>query len=393
MEKKDEICLNLTNQDIKDILTCLSRDIRMPLNAIVGLVALAENNIGNDEKIRENLANISVSCKNLLSTVTGLIDLARFGSGEAMLQEENFNLQELACDIAKTTQELLLEKEQTFTPDMSLVVHKDVYGDAVRLKQLIMNIISTASELSPRMSHFDIEVREESFDKEHGLCLFIQVIDEKNNLPEDLMEEINDLKLNDFSSLNATSIMGGTLGLPVAMNVVHMMEGHIEVTSEFGKGTKYSAKFYLKPAKEASETQISDIQTLKKNKYRGKKILLAEDNDITREMICEILELTGVSVDAVEDGSLALDAFAKSKLFYYDLVFMDINMPNMDGLDTTAAIRSLQREDAHIVPIVAMTANAFPDDIKRSKECGMNEHMVKPIDFDELDAVLENWLS
>ena len=509
-----------------EFLSNMSHDIRTPMNAIIGMTAIAGANIENQDRVVDCLGKITQSSRHLLSLVNEVLDMSRIESGKIALMEEEFNLSELCDNLVSMTKAQTDIYQHTFDVHINRIEHEDVCGDSMRIQQLVMNILSNAVKYTPDGGKIDFTISEiPSSSAEIGCYQFIV---QDNGMG--MTEEFQKVLFEPFSradDMRTSKIQGTGLGMAIAKNFAQMMNGDIKVESTLGKGSKFTITIFLKlqnkkigaidelidlpvlvvdddqdccentvalleeigidgewvtsgeeavartveryerndnyfaiildwkmPGMDGIETTrqirkkvgkdvtiiilsaydyaeieqeareagvdefiakplfrsrltaalkniiegkpssaaknyLSDIANCD---YTGKRVLLVEDNDLNCEIAKEIIGMTGAEVITAENGKTAVDLFASKEKGYFDLIFMDIQMPVMNGYEATAAIRTLHVPDAKSIPIVAMTANAFAEDVQLAKSAGMNEHISKPLDMTRLRDALRKWL-
>ena len=404
-------------------LSNMSHDIRTPMNAIVGLTAIAGANIENQEKVVECLGKITKSSRHLLGLINEVLDMARIESGKMSLTEEDFNLPELVDNLITMTKTSIDEHHHSFEVHIDHIEHEAVCGDSLRIQQVFVNLMSNAIKYTPDGGHIIFSIREKPNGFSELGCYEFTIEDDGIGMTP----EFQKIMFDPFSRADdhrTTKVQGTGLGMAITRNIVHLMNGDIQVDSAPNKGTKITVTVYLK-LQESEKEQVDlpglvvdDDRTccegtvttcqqsiLEKNgenvrncfedfanaDYSGKRILLVEDNELNREIAIEIIGMTGAEIDVAENGKIAVDKIADAPENWYDLVFMDIQMPIMNGYEATAAIRSLSGARGH-VPIIAMTANAFAEDVQLAKNTGMNEHMAKPLDMHKLNEILKTWL-
>jgi signal transduction histidine kinase/ActR/RegA family two-component response regulator len=369
-----------------EFLARMSHEIRTPLNAVIGMTAIARQ-AETLEKKERSLVEIESASNHLLGILNDVLDMSKIESGKFAIAGEAF-----ALDLAmKEVEQIILlrckEKHIAFTTDFSLPGESWVTGDKLRLKQVLINLLGNAVKFTDNGGTVDFSVggREEGDGK---LRVHFLVRDTGIGMKAEQMKNL----FNAFEQTDNTIAVryGGTgLGLAISQNLVKLMGGIISVKSEYGKGSVF--EFTLDMERAAAEVG-GEIPKGTVPDLAGKRILLVEDIEINRTILKELLGETHAIIEEAEDGKKALDTFAASKEGRYDLIFMDIQMPNMDGHEATEKIRALKRKDAKKVPIIAMTANAYKEDIDKALESGMNGHLAKPIDMDEVMKVLSRWL-
>ena len=377
------------NEAKSDFLSKMSHDIRTPLNAVLGMTELARLHMDDREKLENALDKISSSSQLLLGLVNEVLDMSRIETGNYELQDGRFDLdnliEELICLIMPQAevrkQKIHLEKKD--------LTHVRVIGDNSRINQIFMNIMSNACKYTPEGGDIYITVSElPSGNKEVGRYQFV-FRDTGIGMSEEFLQHI----FEPFSRANdsrISKISGTGLGMVITQSLVQMMGGEITVKSRLGEGSCFTVVIGLKlQMDEAEEESLPDIQEVD---CSGAHRLLVEDNEINREIAAEMLQMTGAVIDTAENGQEAFERFLDSPTGYYQMIFMDIQMPVMNGYDCVKAIRSSGRGDAESVPVIAMTANAFAEDVIMSAQAGMNEHLAKPIKSSQLAEILQKWV-
>lgn len=522
-EKEITEKLEKANQAKTEFLSHMSHDIRTPMNAIMGMTTLAKSSIDNPARVLDYLEKIASSSKLLLSIINEVLDMSKMESGHLILAEENVNLGDLVQGVVTMIQPLVTAKQLKFKARNNDVAHEKIVSDMQRLQQLLINLLSNAVKYTPDGGEVMLEINETSSDRAGYARYHFIVSDTGIGIsPENFsrifepFERVEDERIK--------SVQGTGLGLSICKTVTEMMGGQIEVASEWGKGSRFTATLYLRIEEEPIDDselaglpvlvvdddeivcsdickQLTDVgmtaewvmdgytavdkvlqahqsgrdyfavimdlrmpgmdgmqathlirekmgyelpvfiisaydtseqmdhaqevgingfitkplfrshlvyklkQFLRGEKpgpptikvqqecfYCGRRLLLAEDNELNREIAVELLAATGAEVETAENGKIAVEKVQSSPPDYYQLIFMDVQMPVMDGCTAAAAIRNLERNDTKTLPIVAMTANAFADDRQRTKEAGMNGHLEKPIDIERLHQVLHRYL-
>ena len=508
-----------------EFLSNMSHDIRTPMNAIVGLTAIAGANIESQDRVVECLGKITKSSRHLLGLINEVLDMARIESGRMSLAEEDFSLPELVDNLLTLTKPAIDEHKHQLEVHVEHIEHEAVCGDSLRIQQIFVNLMSNAVKYTPDGGNITLTIKEKPNGFSELGCYEFSI--EDNGIG--MTPEFQKIMFEPFSRADdhrTTKVQGTGLGMAIARNIVNLMNGDIQVESAPNKGTKITVTVYLKlqenekeqekelldlpvlvvdddktccestvatlqeigiagewvlTGKEAVERcaarhktgrdyfavildwkmpemdgiatarkireqvgedvtiiiltsfDFSEIEeearaagvnafmakplfrsrltaTLRqftsgkkeknarnyledfaKENYAGKRILLVEDNELNREIATEIIGMTGVTIDSAENGKIAVEKVMEAPEKWYDLIFMDIQMPIMNGYEATAAIRSLAGSRGK-VPIIAMTANAFAEDVQLAKNTGMNEHIAKPLDLNKLNDVLKQWL-
>ena len=508
-----------------EFLSNMSHDIRTPMNAIVGLTAIAGANIESQDRVVECLGKITKSSRHLLGLINEVLDMARIESGRISLAEEDFSLPELVDNLLTLTKPAIDEHKHQLEVHIEHLEHEAVCGDSLRIQQIFVNLMSNAVKYTPDGGNITLTIKEKPNGFSELGCYEFSI--EDNGIG--MTPEFQKIMFEPFSRADdhrTTKVQGTGLGMAIARNIVNLMNGDIQVESAPNKGTKITVTVYLKlqenekeqekelldlpvlvvdddktccestvatlqeigiagewvlTGKEAVERcaarhktgrdyfavildwkmpEIDGIATARKirervgedvtiiiltsfdfseieeearaagvnafmakplfrsrltatlrqftsgkkeknarnyledfakENYAGKRILLVEDNELNREIATEIIGMTGVTIDIAENGKIAVEKVMEAPEKWYDLIFMDIQMPIMNGYEATAAIRALAGSRGK-VPIIAMTANAFAEDVQLAKNTGMNEHIAKPLDLNKLNDVLKQWL-
>ena len=508
-----------------EFLSNMSHDIRTPMNAIIGLTAIAGANIESQDRVVECLGKITKSSRHLLGLINEVLDMARIESGRMSLAEEDFSLPELVDNLLTLTKPAIDEHNHQLEVHVEHIEHEAVCGDSLRIQQVFVNLMSNAVKYTPDGGNITLTIKEKPNGFSELGCYEFSI--EDNGIG--MTPEFQKIMFEPFSRADdhrTTKVQGTGLGMAIARNIVNLMNGDIRVESAPNKGTKITVTVYLKlqenekeqekelldlpvlvvdddktccestvatlqeigiagewvlTGKEAVERcaarhktgrdyfavildwkmpemdgiatarrirecvgeevtiiiltsfDFSEIEeearaagvnafmakplfrsrltaTLRqftsgkkeknarnyledfaKENYAGKRILLVEDNELNREIATEIIGMTGVTIDIAENGKIAVEKVMEAPEKWYDLIFMDIQMPIMNGYEATAAIRALAGSRGK-VPIIAMTANAFAEDVQLAKNTGMNEHIAKPLDLNKLNDVLKQWL-
>lgn len=509
-----------------EFLSKMSHDIRTPMNAIIGMTAIAGTKLHDPEGIEECLSKVSAASKHLLSLINEVLDMSRIESGTFTLEEEDFNLLDMVENMVNMLSATAWEKKQKMEFQANDVQNTNVRGDVLRLQQVFSNVMSNSIKYTQEGGEISIDITEKPSTQEQIGCYEFVFKDNGIGMTEDFLQHIYD-PFERAEDVRISKIQGTGLGMTISRNIIQMMGGDIQIESEPGAGTivtiivplKYQvpgsesrkdlegknvlvvddepftcericillkklgihgdwvlsgaeALDYIQQKKEQKEevfavlidwnmsgangTEIAQdirkqvgsklpivaisatdwgddetearmagidafirrpldkgrlhnvligflhresvpspehvLEKIEKADYTGRRILVVEDNDLNREIATEILSMTGASVETAENGKEAVNMVAASEKNYYDLVLMDLQMPVMNGYEATSALRAMEREDIREIPIVAMTANAFLEDVQKSKACGMNEHMAKPLDIEQLYQMLGRWL-
>ena len=373
------------NKAKTDFLFNMSHDIRTPMNAIMGFTELMRKNIDNKAKLLDYLDKIDSSNKFLLSLINNVLDMARIESGKESLDETTVDSEEFCHSLFDLFSSQMQEKNVTFVHKLD-IKSKRIIGDPTKLRQIVVNVLSNALKYTPSGGQVTMTITEMPSERPQSVVHKIVIEDTGIGMSKQFLPHLFD----EFSRERASTIskiQGTGLGMPIVKRLVMLMNGTIEVESKLGKGTRFTITipFRISTEKhtvgEVTPEQIS-------RELSGKRILLAEDNDLNAEIACSILQEEGFVVDRAEDGIVCVDMLSKSAPGYYDLILMDIQMPNMNGYKATRVIRNLEDPVKANIPIVAMTANAFEEDKKNALNAGMNAHLAKPIDLASLNHTL-----
>ncbi|XCP83459.1 response regulator [Roseburia hominis] len=510
-----------------DFMSKMSHDIRTPMNAIIGMTAIAAAHAEKPDRVRDALSKISSSSRHLLGLINEVLDMSKVESGTISLAAEEFSLSDLLNSMLLMIQPQIQAHKHRLQVHIQDIQHENVIGDSLRIQQVFLNLMSNAVKYTPDGGEISFTVREQAVPISSTGCYEFIIEDNGIGMSEEYLTHIFE-PFSRAEDLRTSKIQGTGLGMAITQNIVHMMNGNITVESQLGKGSKFTVTIYLRlqdaqdidtseltdlsvlvvddddcaceslctmldeigmrsegctsgqdavaavqramntalpfyaaildwkmPGMDGLDTaraikrlvgdtlpiiilsaydwsdielearaagvdaflskpvfksglirtfkalrneapedsgQTSPLEPLLQNDFSGRRVLLVEDNDLNREIAREVLEMAGLTVEEAENGQIAVDLFSASKAGYYSLILMDIQMPVMNGYDAAAAIRALKRPDALRIPILAMTANAFVEDIQAAKAVGMNEHLAKPIDFETLGSALKKYL-
>lgn len=376
------------NQAKSVFLANMSHDIRTPINAIQGMNELALMHIDSREKVTGYLHTSMASTNHLLGLINDILDMSKIESGQLSLRDEPFSLDGLVEEMASIVKPQTDAKHQELCVDASAVECRSFVGDALHIKQVMLNLLSNAVKYTQEGGRVSFKVRELDQPNRSLTRLRFEVADNGMGMPEAFLERIFD-PFERSNQPGVKDIQGTGLGMPIAKSLVEAMGGAISVTSKVGEGSTFVVVLDVKIDADAGCGVKSDAAAqAKKYDYAGKRFLLAEDNEINALVFMELLGAKGAQVEWAEDGQRAVDLFSQKPAGYYDAVFMDVQMPVMSGYEATAAIRALPREDVASVRIVALTANAFAEDVQAALDAGMNAHVSKPIVMADLEQVL-----
>lgn len=379
------------NEAKSRFLANMSHDIRTPMNAIVGMTDMAKYNIDDKEKVQECLDKINASSKQLLHLINNILDMSEIESGALVLKEKDFNLQELVDNVQIVLEPLAKAKKQKFTVEYYDIKEANLIGDAVRLRQVFMNLIGNSIKFTDMEGEIAVRIRQIECSKKKYASYIFEVQDNGIGMSEEFVQKTIYEPYAREEADTVSKTEGNGIGMSITKRVLDEYKATLEIESEQGKGSLFRIHIDLPIdiQKSTIPMDVDGFPTLLD--ATGKNILVVEDNEINMEIMQEILGRTSANIICAWNGEEAYQIFQESKKGYFDLIFMDIQMPVMNGYETTKAIRALIRDDAN-VPIVAMTANAFSQDIEKSIECGMNDHLSKPVEIDELFAKMYYYL-
>ena len=374
-----------------DFLSNMSHDIRTPMNAIVGLTTLMENELDQPERLAEHLHKLETSGQLLLGIINDILDMSRIESGKTTLNVEPMHLSQQLDQLSTMIRAQTNEKAQTFTVSTHLR-HENLLADPTRLNQVLMNILSNAVKYTPRGGHIRFEV-EELPRNEHYAKYQFTVQDDGIGMSEAYQKTLFDPFTREERS-GTNKVQGTGLGMAITKSIVDLMGGSISVESATGKGTRFEVVLEFPIDTEADTAQQAPAlpeETEAVSPLSGMKFLCAEDNAINAEILEMLLEANGASCTICSNGQEIVDAFANVKPGEYDMILMDVQMPVMDGLEATRRIRNGENPLGRIIPILAMTANAFLEDMQKSKEAGMDAHLSKPVDIAALEQTVKRF--
>lgn len=386
------------NHAKSDFLSRMSHDIRTPLNAIIGMTEIADAHLGEPEKIHDCHKKIALSSQHLLGLVNDVLDMSKIESGKMTLNNSNISLPELLRNIEEIMLPAFKAKKQMFAVHPHHICHENICSDALRLRQIFLNILSNASKFTPDGGSITFEINEKAvLDKKHILVQFL-FTDTGIGMRPEFLEHIFDTFTREHDS-RVDKTTGSGLGMAITKKIIDIMGGEIKVSSKPGMGSVFEVTLPL----EITDTQEQGFafdkggywgrtQKEKSFDFTGKKFLLAEDNELNREIAMELLSVTGAQIDCALNGRECVEMFSESPLYYYDLILMDIQMPVMNGYAAAMKIRGLSREDACDIQIWAMTADAFAEDIEKAKMVGMNGHFAKPLDIFAVNTEISHFL-
>ena len=379
-------------------LANMSHDIRTPMNAIVGFSQLLLRHEKNPDKVKKYAEKIVISSQHLLNLINDVLDMSKIESGKTTLNLSDVNIADIVQEIDNIIRPQAKQKKQTLIISSDNVEYGWIKTDKLRLNQILLNILSNAVKYTPEYGMITFEIRGMNHTGSQFAKYKFKISDNGIGMSDGYIKEI--FKPFTREDNNVTDNVQGTgLGMPITKNLIDLMGGTIKVKSKKGEGSTFEVTMeFMIPEKKtniqsgtgyAANMTQEDIK--QSGVLEGKKFLVAEDNVINAEMMREFLKSEGALCDIAKDGMAAVNAFSHSVKGQYDLIFMDVQMPNMDGYEATKAIRQLKHPDAKDIPIVAMTADAFSNDVKAAFDAGMNAHISKPVDAERIRNVAANF--
>lgn len=374
------------NASKTDFLRRMSHDIRTPINGIRGMVHIAKHSLDNPEKQVECLEKIEEASGFLLELVNDVLDMNKLESGDITLVEEPFDLKRVWEECVTLIEPQAVSAGLQFQYQTPEGTHWHVVGSRLHVRQVLQNIMGNAVKYNREEGSIAVRLREISCDAEKVEFEFV-CADTGLGMRKEFQAHAFDAFAQEHTN-SRTTFQGTGLGLAIAKELVEQMDGSIGFESEEGKGTTFTIRFRFAMANEKPRQEKKKVS---REALKGMQVLLVEDNSLNMEIAEFLLESQDIIVTKAWNGKEAVAQFAKQKVGGFDMIFMDIMMPEMDGLQATELIRAMEREDAKRVPIIAMTANAFADDIQRSREAGMDAHLSKPLEETELFSVIQKY--
>jgi two-component system sensor histidine kinase/response regulator len=374
-----------------DFLSNMSHDIRTPMNAIIGITTLMKNELHQPEKLAEHLGKLETSGRLLLGIINDILDMSRIESGKTTLNIEKTNLPQQVSQLDSIIRQQASQRRQTFTVE-NHVQHENVLADPNRLNQVLMNILSNAVKYTPQGGHIRLDVEELTHTEHYAKYRFV-VQDDGIGMSAVYQKTLFDPFTREEKS-GTNRVQGTGLGMAITKSIVDLMGGTIHVESAPGKGSRFEVVLELPIDAEADKVQTASAlpeEDEAVSPLSGMKFLCAEDNAINAEILEMLLETKGASCTICSNGQEIVDAFASVKPGEYDMILMDVQMPVMDGLEATRRIRNGENPLGRTIPILAMTANAFLEDMQKSKEAGMDEHLSKPVDIAALEQTVKRF--
>ena len=382
----------LANRAKTQFLANMSHDLRTPMNAIVGFTSLMEHSLDDNEKLREYLSKIEFSSRYMLGLINDLLDMSRIENGEVHLNREPLSLEDQMRQVEDVIRTQAEKKRQHFEMDISKIKHDRLVADAVRLRQIMLNVLTNAVKYTSDGGDIRFYVEESETGDSYRAKFCFTVTDTGIGMEQEIIDHIFDPFMRGKESV-INKIQGTGLGLAIVKNIVDMMDGNISVDSSPGEGTRVTVILRLDIDRGAQDQNQSDRVKSKESILEGKHFLCAEDNELNAEILEALLQISGASCTIYPDGEQLVNSFeemaANEKEQKFDAILMDIQMPNMNGYEAARRIRQGGSKLGKSIPIIAMTANAFADDINNSLAAGMNAHISKPISMEVLGMTME----
>ena len=379
------------NKAKTDFLSNMSHDIRTPMNAIIGMTSLIRHDAGNKAKVIEYADKIDISSQHLLGIINNVLDMSKIEAGKTVFKYTDFSILDFITELNTIFHSQIDEKNQTLTIIKENIRHEWVNGDQVHLMQIFSNLVSNAVKYTQEGGKIQFLVEEcETKSSVYAKYRFL-VSDNGMGMSADFKDTIFDAFTRAESSMT-NKIQGTGLGMAITKNLVEAMGGTIDVESELGQGSCFEVLIDLRIAEDrfVSSAEQAEKDEPAGNVLKGMRFLCAEDNELNAEILMELLKIEGAECTICENGKRVLEAFEQSAPGDYDMILMDVQMPVMNGYEATKAIRRSSHELAKTIPIIAMTANAFSEDIQHSLAAGMNAHVSKPVEMKVLEKTISS---
>ncbi len=398
--EKAAIEANKANVSKSEFLARMSHEIRTPMNAIIGMASIIKRKLEEGHanapdleqkktEIRAHVQQIEVSSQHLLGLLNDILDISKIEAGKIDLSFEPFDLYKLVNNVETIIRPRCLEKNIAFEIALDGITHRHIVGDPLRLRQVLINLLGNAVKFTPECGNVTLTVKGEEI-RDGRVPLYFEVADTGIGISE--AQQASLFQPFEQGGWQITRQYGGTgLGLSISNSIVHLMGGAIDVRSAVGQGSAFSFSLSFQEGFPPQESDVSDNGA--GSCLKGKRALLVDDVMINRLIVTEQLEPTGMLIEEADDGTEALRMFQESEHGYYDIILLDVQMPKMGGYETASAIRHLDRPDAAHIPIIAMTANAFKEDVDKALQSGMNAHLAKPLEYEKLLEFLIRFLS
>lgn len=382
---------NRANEEKSDFLSRMSHDLRTPLNAVMGLTQVAEDNIDDGEKVKECLLKINRTGKHLHQLISNILDISDIESGSLRLHEDTVDIDEMVADFKVDAENVKSYRDLEFIYNVHDIMYHKVVADGARLEQIYMNLLSNAVKYTPDGGSIKLGVFQQESAESGKVKLVFVIGDTGTGMSEEFMKKMYSKFTREIDT-RLNTVRGSGLGLAIVKQLVDMMHGNITVKSEIGKGTEFTITLEFPYADGSEPAPGAGTEASGEFKPEGINILIAEDNDLNYEVASEMLAARGIHTERAEDGAVCVEKFNLSADGTYDAILMDMHMPVMDGIEASRMIRKLNHPQAHTIPVIAMTANVFAEDIEKCLSAGMNDHMPKPVDVNNLIELLRKYI-
>ncbi len=372
-------------------LSHMSHDIRTPINGIMGMTGIALRHLDDPVRLRDCLGKIDDSSHHLLMLINDVLDMSRIESGRLEVNHAPFDLAALVADCSSIIQGQLVGRKVSYSADCSSVIHRRLIGDELHLRQILINILGNSVKFTSDGDSISFIVRELSCEDGKALLRF-ELADTGIGISEEFLPRLFD-SFSQEDGGSRTHYKGTGLGMAITKQLVELLGGSIAVESRLNAGTKFTVDLPMDIDADAAAPHLPEEGPAGAVDLTGMHILVAEDNEINMEIVTVLLGELGASITQAFNGRLAVEAFAASEPGSFDAILMDVMMPEMDGFEATRVIRAMDRPDAAEIPIIAATANAYEEDVEKTRAAGMNAHISKPLDINALARLLQRFHS
>lgn len=382
---------NKANVAKTEFISQIAHDIRTPMNAIMGFTDIVSQHIDEPDKIKYGLEKIKMSGKFLLELVNEVLDISKIENGQMKINPKEINICELFDEFPPSLEQIQLGKNLDINCIKHDIIYPEIFADPLRIRQIYTNILSNAIKYTPDGGSVTFEMYQQQIPSSKNIFLIAKISDTGIGMSEEYIENMYS-KFTRETDSRINKVPGYGLGLSIVKYLTDIMNGHIDVDSKLGKGTTFTITLEIPYLKKRSRTPHGTLTLDDYSKIcSGMHLLVAEDNELNYEVISELLKMHNITCEHAADGSICVEMLKSSKQHNYDAILMDMQMPVMNGLYATTAIRNLEIPESHSIPIIAMTANAFKEDIEKCLNAGMNKYLSKPVDIFSLLKVLSEY--